>query len=665
MAVAPRSGETTLSSSAIGTPGYMAPELASTPAGAGPRTDIYSLGCTLFFLLTGRPAFEGRTFVEILNKQQTQPIASVHECVKSVPSSLSAIILKMAARRPEDRYADMGDVIRDLEAILGIPSSGAVALGDEQKATLEQNATAWHESPSVKRRCACRITMAILAGCTSGPRARVLAARFPGFMARVFLELGVFTALADFAVAGFRRKTPLFQKVSALVLGSSVSEWLTGIAVAVVFIGLLLITKLFWIWVAILLAAVGIALGLRVLDVHADSERRGPLELIEAIVRSVRQQGYDEDLVRQFVCSASGIHWEELYEALFGYPSLLQARDWWRTIDGGKARPKHAPWRDPLFRWIDARLAVRREANQRAVLQKFEERGLEAQGVNLLTARRKAERAARAMVMTAAEIRETIRPREGTIMVNRSIAEAMREAAVKAESVLLEHERGVLEDRTAPRERTNFLLKLANAVFGPKIRFLSAACGFLFRLYRLDAHQNAMISAEHAQALVEAAKTGDLDAVQSHALSGVAHARERAAMPTRLLELPVLPPAVLAALSSFGSGAGGLFLIVSSFVGGARIAALRLSSLAGGWRSSGLTWGCLPWPASTPAWSQASSARACWPSDCSSPASRVCHCGPFSLSVHAEGYRMPRASHLVEDRGAPQLVVKRPVGLDD
>ena len=44
------------------------------------------------------------------------------------------------------------------------------------------------------------------------------------------------------------------------------------------------------------------------------------------------------------------------------------------------------------------------------------------------------------MVATAAEIRETIRPREGTIMVNRSITEAIREAAKKPEAVLLEHE---------------------------------------------------------------------------------------------------------------------------------------------------------------------------------------------------------------------------------
>ena len=573
-AAAPSSDQTTLPSISIGTPGFSAPELAASHAAFGPRSDIYSLGCTLYFLLTGRPAFEGRTAVEIFDKQQTRPIVFPDESVKSVPSSLSAVVLKMTASRPEDRHAGMGDVIRDLEAILGVPGSRAVALGEDQKTLLEQNATAWHQSPSARLRA--RITMAILAG--SMGIALVCTALGWWLGAAVILGLGTFTGLFDFAVAGFRLKTPLFQKASALVLGSSVSEWLTGIAAGAVFVVVLLILKLFWICVALLLAAAGIALGLRVLDLHAAAERRGPLEIAEDVVRSLRRQGLDEDLVRQLVCSASGTYWEELYERLFGYPSLLEARDRWGKIDGSNARPRYAPWRDPVVLWIDSRLAVRREANERTVLQKLEERGLQAQGVNLLTARRKAERAARAMVATAAEIRETIRPREGTIMVNRSIAEAMREAAVKAEAVLLEHERGVLEDRTAPRDRSNLLTKLASALFGPKIRFLAGAA--LLAGCIVWMHQNAMISAEHAQALVEAAKTGDLNAVQTHALSGVAHARERSTKPTQQLDLPVLPPPALAALSSFGAGAGGLILIVSSFVGGARIAFFAIPAAA-------------------------------------------------------------------------------------
>ena len=227
-----------------------------------------------------------------------------------------------------------------------------------------------------------------------------------------------------------------------------------------------------------------------------------------------------------------------------------------------------APWRDLLIRWIDARLAVRREAKERKALQMFEERSLEAQGVNLVTARRKAERAARAMMATAAEIRESIRPHSGTFMVNRSIPEALREAAIKPETVLLEHERGVFDDRG--RERTKLPAKLASIVLGPKVRFLAGAVLLAGSIAWM--HQNAMISAEHASGLVEAARSGDLTAVKSHALSGVAHAREKAARPTEVLDLPGVPRDLLAVVSSFGAGTGGLILIVSSFVGGLRIA---------------------------------------------------------------------------------------------
>ena len=108
----------------------------------------------------------------------------------------------------------------------------------------------------------------------------------------------------------------------------------------------------------------------------------------------MRFQGLEEDVLRQFVCKYSGNDWEEIYEALFGYEAKLLARDRWGRGEGAKARPRYAGWRDPIVRWIDARLSARRAAKDQAVLQKIEERSLESQGVNLVTARRKAERAA-------------------------------------------------------------------------------------------------------------------------------------------------------------------------------------------------------------------------------------------------------------------------------
>jgi hypothetical protein len=294
------------------------------------------------------------------------------------------------------------------------------------------------------------------------------------------------------------------------------------------------------------------------------------------MLRSMRLQGLDEDVLRQFVCRFSGPQWEEFYEALFGYEAKLLARDRCGRGDGARARPKHAGWRDPIIRWIDARLTARREAKDQAVLQKIEERSLESQGVNLVTARRKAARAARAMVATAADIKETIRHREGTIMVNRSIALAMREAAIAPEKVLVEHERGQFHDRT--QTRTGILASAASMIVGPKIRFLAGAALLAGCIAWM--HQNAMISAEHATAAVEAVKSGDLNALQTHAQASVARVKEHVARATEPLDLPLIPPALLGLVSSLGAGAGGLILIISSFVSGVRIAFFALPAAA-------------------------------------------------------------------------------------
>jgi serine/threonine protein kinase len=550
---------------AIGTPTYMAPEQAQDAANVDPRADIYSLGCTLYVLLTGRPPFEGRTVLEILSKHQTQAIIPPDVMVNRVPKALSAIILKMVAKKPDERYSDLGDVIRDLEAFLGVSSTGPFTPREEHASLLEQCAQAWNESPAARKRALA--LPAILGGCL----ALAMLCLLPGWRlaAAALFSLGAFIALADFVIVGLKRKGPLFRKACALVLGSSLSEWLTVAAGLVLLVGLLFVLKLFWIWIALALAAIGVAMAVQLgLDARALAERRGPFERIEGMLRSLRLQGLEEDAIRQFVCKYSGPRWEELYEALFGYEAKLLARDRWGRGEGTKARPTYAAWRDPIVRWIDARLNTRRQARDQAVLQKIEERGLESQGVNLVTARRKAERAARAMVATAAEIKETIRHREGTIAVNRSIAQAMREAAVTPEKVLVEHERGQFHDRD--HKRTGILARVANVVLGPKIRFLAGAALLAGCIAWM--HQNAMISAEHATAAVEAVKSGDLNALKTHAQAGVARVKEHVAGETELLDLPFIPPSVLALVSSLGAGAGGLMLIVSSFVGGIRIA---------------------------------------------------------------------------------------------
>jgi eukaryotic-like serine/threonine-protein kinase len=95
----------TLPGSTLGTPGYMSPEQAKGDLEhLGPRSDIYSLGATLYHLLTGKPPFEGRA-VEIIPAVQRGDFPPPRSIVPSIDRALEAICLKAMALAPADRYA--------------------------------------------------------------------------------------------------------------------------------------------------------------------------------------------------------------------------------------------------------------------------------------------------------------------------------------------------------------------------------------------------------------------------------------------------------------------------------------------------------------------------------------------------------------------------------
>lgn len=101
----------------LGTIDYMAPEQAKNTKHADRRADIYSLGISLFYLLTGRPAYGGDSLISKLLAHQTQPIPSLQEAVPGASAELDAVFHKMVAKEAEDRYQTMGEVIAALEAL--------------------------------------------------------------------------------------------------------------------------------------------------------------------------------------------------------------------------------------------------------------------------------------------------------------------------------------------------------------------------------------------------------------------------------------------------------------------------------------------------------------------------------------------------------------------
>jgi tetratricopeptide (TPR) repeat protein len=105
----------TLPGSALGTPAYMSPEQAAgDPERLGPRSDVYSLGATLYCLLTGRPPLGGELF-EALRKVQRGEFPPPREVDPSIDKALEAVCLKAMATRPEDRYASCRALADDVE----------------------------------------------------------------------------------------------------------------------------------------------------------------------------------------------------------------------------------------------------------------------------------------------------------------------------------------------------------------------------------------------------------------------------------------------------------------------------------------------------------------------------------------------------------------------
>ncbi len=87
----------------LGTPDFLAPEQAQNSTAVDIRADVYSLGATLFYLVTGRVPYEGKTATEKLLKHVTEPPPSVRNYLPDAPPQLDQLIAWFMAKRPEDR----------------------------------------------------------------------------------------------------------------------------------------------------------------------------------------------------------------------------------------------------------------------------------------------------------------------------------------------------------------------------------------------------------------------------------------------------------------------------------------------------------------------------------------------------------------------------------
>ena len=104
----------------LGTPDFIAPEQATKPDEVDIRADIYSLGCTLYFLLSGHPPFPGKSLAQKLMFHQTAQPIPIEHLVTELPGHFPPVLQKMMAKSPNDRYRTPAAVVAALAPFIRI-----------------------------------------------------------------------------------------------------------------------------------------------------------------------------------------------------------------------------------------------------------------------------------------------------------------------------------------------------------------------------------------------------------------------------------------------------------------------------------------------------------------------------------------------------------------
>src|SRR5262249_4923723 len=142
----PAGGSTeALPGSALGTPAYMSPEQASGDLDRlGPRSDVYSLGATLYSLLAGRPPVEGPDIGELLRQVQRGDFTRPRQLDPSIDPALEAVCLKAMPTSPDDRYRSCRALAEEIERWMADEPVGAYRepLGRRARRWAKRNRTA-------------------------------------------------------------------------------------------------------------------------------------------------------------------------------------------------------------------------------------------------------------------------------------------------------------------------------------------------------------------------------------------------------------------------------------------------------------------------------------------------------------------------------------------
>ena len=383
------------------------------------------------------------------------------------------------------------------------------------------------------------------------------------------LGIVLLTVGSYFVVSGSADRTHLFNQLGALAMGAGLRDWLTGTGILLLFLLVLWLFGVLWLWLTVLALAVAAAVAFHVyLDRPIARWRAEPIAQARQAIKLLRQSGQTEAEIRALVAEHAGPHWEEFFEALFGYEAKLSARRQWGLGEDGRPRKRFRAWRDPITGWIDEKLHIRQAVKERRYFQAVEERALRAEGLSVEEARRQAQDAARTMVCRAAALRETTAPA--------AAAEPAEKKPEPPDEALESARKAAAEERKSWREVAGEIVYWVFALFfGQRMRLLvgcvllvgcalwASQNGLLYRPEREDLEQIQTHGEELAAAVTEGQTEGLMDK-----LDELAPERSGA---YRALELGWLPSQVTGLFSSFNPGVAGMVLVLAALAAGLKI----------------------------------------------------------------------------------------------
>lgn len=539
--------QVTLQGTAVGTPAYMAPEQSVDAAGVDGRADIYSLGCTLFFMLAGCPPFEGTLVTDVKKQHASSEPPKLTEINQRVSDELQQIVSKAMEKQADQRYESLAGMIRDLESYLGLAQENDFSPTSQQADSWEAVANRYTEATNLAF-----FSTWLLWGCLVFSLGLTGVLIWVGAGPRwVLAGFGMMVGVVSCVLISRVRlsQSPLIDHVRKWLETWSRLDWGLTLVSTLTMTAFILFCGL---WPGLLTGLLlGAAIGFghdRLLILPIWKAQREPLVEAERFVRDLRISGTDEDGLRSFVARYSGRGWKRLYEALFGYESLLQMCEKLRR-DSSFTGPTDAnSVRDRACSLLRKKTAERHRIRDHKRLATIEERGLAREGLSADEARDRAwQIAAAVMENTKLEARS-----------EQSAASVSAQAAIQKRARMKQM---IADARSGKYRREREPLAVARFVLAGHTRFL-AGC-LLILLFALLGNSQGLFEQFKQIDALETVSSGDLDLDQvSTALKDAAVTAKNSEVHAQLMVWDI---------HTWSIGLAGILLALSAFVSGWRM----------------------------------------------------------------------------------------------